>query len=116
MTYESVRGDGSDSRASSEPEEESGRPLRRHRDFATFWVAQTLCLLGDSFALIALPLPVLQATGSIARMGLLTAVGGAASVVAAVFAGAVVDRVDPRPPRSARPSSPGPRNTRARPR
>ncbi|WCH95131.1 MFS transporter [Streptomyces sp. WAC 01325] len=76
--------------------DDPARPLWRQRDFGTFWVAQTLSFLGDSFALIALPLLVLQATGSIARMGLLTAVGGAASVVAAVFAGAVVDRVDRR--------------------
>nr|WP_229871005.1 MFS transporter [Streptomyces phaeofaciens] len=61
-----------------------------------FWAAQTLSVLGDSFALIALPLLLLQATGSLAAMGLLTAVGGAASVVAAVFAGPVVDRVDRR--------------------
>ena len=72
------------------------RPLWRQRDFGIFWAAQTLSFLGDSFALIALPLLVLQATGSLARMGLLTAVGGAASVVAAVFAGVVVDRVDRR--------------------
>ncbi|MGP2442328.1 MFS transporter [Streptomyces sp. JW3] len=72
------------------------RPLWRQRDFGVFWAAQTLSVLGDSFALIALPLLVLEATGSIARMGLLTAVGGAASVLAAVFAGAVVDRVDRR--------------------
>jgi MFS family permease len=72
------------------------RPLWRQRDFGIFWAAQTLSVLGDSFALIALPLLVLQATGSVARMGLLTAVGGAAAVVAAVFAGAVVDRVDRR--------------------
>ncbi|GGY15859.1 MFS transporter [Streptomyces djakartensis] len=72
------------------------RPLWRQRDFTIFWVAQTLSVLGDSFALIALPLLVLEATGSVARMGLLTAVGGAAAVVAAVFAGAVVDRVDRR--------------------
>nr|WP_247195787.1 MFS transporter [Streptomyces sp. GESEQ-35] len=72
------------------------RPLWRRRDFGIFWAAQTLSVLGDSFALIALPLLVLQATGSLARMGLLTAVGGAAMVVAAVFAGAVVDRVDRR--------------------
>ncbi|CAM5515405.1 MFS transporter [Streptomyces aurantiogriseus] len=74
----------------------SGQPLWRQRDFGVFWVAQTLSFLGDSFALIALPLLVLEATGSVARMGLLTAVGGAASVVAAVFAGTVVDRVDRR--------------------
>ncbi|CAL9609972.1 Enterobactin exporter EntS [Streptomyces sp. enrichment culture] len=72
------------------------RPLWRQRDFGVFWTAQTLSVLGDSFALIALPLLVLEATGSLARMGLLTAVGGAASVVAAVFAGVVVDRVDRR--------------------
>ncbi|MFI8165091.1 MFS transporter [Streptomyces sp. NPDC085931] len=74
----------------------AARPLWRQRDFGMFWTAQTLSMLGDSFALIALPLLVLEATGSVARMGLLTAVGGAASVVAAVFAGAVVDRVDRR--------------------
>jgi len=75
---------------------DSKQPLWRQRDFTVFWTAQTLSVLGDSFALIALPLLVLQATGSVARMGLLTAVGGAASVVAAVFAGVVVDRVDRR--------------------
>nr|WP_244184138.1 MFS transporter [Streptomyces cellostaticus] len=68
----------------------------RQRDFSVFWAAQTLSFLGDSFALIALPLLVLQATGSLAAMGLLTGVGGAASVLAAVFAGALVDRVDRR--------------------
>ncbi|MGW2549213.1 MFS transporter [Streptomyces sp. NPDC001635] len=72
------------------------RPRRADRDFRIFWAAQTLSVLGDSFALIALPLLVLEATGSVARMGLLTAVGGAASVVAGVFAGVVVDRVDRR--------------------
>ncbi|SES40958.1 Major Facilitator Superfamily protein [Streptomyces sp. yr375] len=74
----------------------TGQPLWKQRDFSVFWAAQTLSFLGDSFALIALPLLVLQVTGSLAAMGLLTAVGGAASVVAAVFAGAVVDRVDRR--------------------
>ena len=72
------------------------QPLWRQRDFGVFWAAQTLSVLGDSFALIALPLLVLQATGSVARMGLLTAVGSAAAVLAAVFAGVVVDRVDRR--------------------
>ncbi|WP_217236783.1 MFS transporter [Streptomyces sp. AC555_RSS877] len=84
------------SRSAGPPPAKSRRPLWRQRDFGVFWVAQTLSVLGDSFALIALPLLVLQATGSLARMGLLTAVGGAASVLAAVFAGALVDRVDRR--------------------
>ncbi|MEU2432001.1 MFS transporter [Streptomyces sp. NPDC007861] len=72
------------------------RPLWRDRDFAVFWAAQTLSVVGDSFALIALPLLVLHATGSVAQMGLLTAVAGAASLVAGVFAGVVVDRLDRR--------------------
>lgn len=98
MSYEARRdkdtSGGRTSRAPSPPGE--ARPLWRQRSFAVFWAAQTLSVLGDSFALIALPLLVLEATGSLARMGLLTAVGGAAAVVAAVFAGAVVDRVDRR--------------------
>ena len=91
MAYEAQRDGGADRRTLPPV-----RPLWRQRDFAVFWAAQTLSVLGDSFALIALPLLVLEATGSVARMGLLTAVGGAAAVVAAVFAGVVVDRVDRR--------------------
>ncbi|MFD0053789.1 MFS transporter [Streptomyces sp. NPDC127168] len=91
MTHEARDAD----RAAAPPAQDT-RPLWRQRDFGVFWAAQTLSVLGDSFALIALPLLVLEATGSIARMGLLTAVGGAAAVLAAVFAGAVVDRVDRR--------------------
>ncbi|AXE89534.1 MFS transporter [Streptomyces sp. Go-475] len=100
MSYEAARR-GDEQGGGTAPDRAGGglpgaRPLWRQRDFGIFWVAQTLSVLGDSFALIALPLLVLQATGSVARMGLLTAVGGAAAVVAAVFAGAVVDRVDRR--------------------
>lgn len=84
------------SRRSAMEGQEGHQPLWRQRDFAVFWGAQTLSVLGDSFALIALPLLVLEATGSVARMGLLTAVGGGAAVLAAVFAGTVVDRVDRR--------------------
>ncbi|NEA97962.1 MFS transporter [Streptomyces sp. SID13726] len=93
MAYEAQR----DGRTGKSPSSgDPSPPLWRQRDFAVFWAAQTLSFLGDSFALIALPLLVLEATGSLARMGLLTAVGGAAAVVAAVFAGVVVDRVDRR--------------------
>lgn len=72
------------------------RPLWRDQDFGIFWAAQTLSVVGDAFALIALPLLVLRATGSVAQMGLLTAVAGAASVGAGVFAGVVVDRLNQR--------------------
>ncbi|WP_405868019.1 MULTISPECIES: MFS transporter [unclassified Streptomyces] len=92
MSYEAQK-DGSRAQDVTPP---TGQPLWRQRDFGVFWAAQTLSVLGDSFALIALPLLVLQATGSVARMGLLTAVGGAAAVAAGVFAGVLVDRVDRR--------------------
>jgi MFS family permease len=72
------------------------RPLWRDRNFGTYWVAQLLSVAGDSFAYIAVPLLVLHATGSVAQMGMLTAVAGAASVVAGVFGGVLVDRLDRR--------------------
>ncbi|MDG4839638.1 MFS transporter [Micromonospora sp. WMMD967] len=71
-------------------------PLWRDRTFGTYWVAQSLSAAGDSFAYLAVPLLVLQATGSVAQMGLLTAVAGAASVAAGVFGGVLVDRYDRR--------------------
>ncbi|MEV7969186.1 MFS transporter [Sphaerisporangium sp. NPDC088356] len=75
---------------------ESARPLWRDRDFGTFWAAQTLSVAGDSFAYIAVPLLVLHATGSVAQMGLLTGVSGAAAIGAGTFAGILVDRLDRR--------------------
>jgi MFS family permease len=91
MTEASESGTAAGEHASPEP-----RPLWRDRNFTVFWAAQTLSVVGDSFALIALPLLVLRATGSVARMGLLTGVAGASAVVAGVFAGLVVDRSDRR--------------------
>lgn len=75
---------------------EQKAPLWRDRSFGIFWGAQTLSVAGDAFAAVAVPLLVLQLTGSVARMGLLTAAAGAAAVLTAVFAGVVVDRVDRR--------------------
>ncbi|MEU8382487.1 MFS transporter [Streptosporangium sp. NPDC048865] len=75
---------------------EAPRPLWRDRSFGVFWGAQTLSVAGDSFALIAVPLLILDVTGSVAQMGLLTGVSGAASVVAGVFAGILADRFDRR--------------------
>ncbi|WP_435208809.1 MFS transporter [Micromonospora sp. bgisy143] len=71
-------------------------PLWRDRAFGTYWIAQSLSAAGDAFAYLAVPLLVLQATGSVAQMGLLTAVAGAASVTAGVFGGVLVDRYDRR--------------------
>lgn len=70
--------------------------LWRQRDFSIFWLAQTLSTAGDSFSYVAIPLLVLHATGSVTQMGLLTGLTGAASILAGIFAGVVVDRVDRR--------------------
>jgi MFS family permease len=72
------------------------RALWRDRDFGIFWLSQTLSVVGDSFALIAIPLLVLQATRSAAQMGLVTGAAGAAYVVAGLFAGVLTDRLDRR--------------------
>jgi MFS family permease len=70
--------------------------LWRNRNFNIFWVGQTFSNLGDSFALIALPLLVLQATGSVAQMGLVTGTFGISSLFTNLISGVVVDRVDRR--------------------
>jgi len=67
---------------------------RGDRGFRAFWASQILSVLGDSFTQLAVPLLVLDATGSVAKAGLLTGAMGTTAVVAGVFAGVVVDRVD----------------------
>ncbi|MGW7437047.1 MFS transporter [Streptomyces sp. NPDC054849] len=71
-------------------------PLRRNKDFNVFWLGQALSVLGGSVSLLALPLLVLDATGSIVQMGLVTVVSGATAIGTGVFAGYVVDRADRR--------------------
>ncbi len=70
--------------------------LWRDRDFNVFWLGQTLSGLGDAFALVATPLLVLRATGSLHKMGTLTALVAVAHVLSGLVSGAVVDRVDRR--------------------
>ncbi|MEU5791116.1 MFS transporter [Micromonospora purpureochromogenes] len=70
--------------------------LWRNRGFNAFWASQILSVLGDSFSHLAVPLLVLDATGSIATAGLLTGVAGTTAVVAGLFAGVVVDRMNRR--------------------
>lgn len=73
-----------------------GSSLWRNRDFNIFWFGQTLSAAGDAFALIALPLLVWQATGSVAQMGLVTGVFGISQLVMGIFAGPLVDRLNRR--------------------
>ena len=70
--------------------------LWHNRNFNIFWVGQTSSSLGDAFAFIAIPLLVLQATGSVAQMGIVTALWGIGQLLMGIFAGIVVDRVDRR--------------------
>jgi MFS family permease len=70
--------------------------LWRDRDFALFWVVQTLSVAGDSFSYVALPLLVLRVTGSVSQMGLLTGLAGVATILTGVFAGTLADRIDRR--------------------
>ncbi|MGQ4727681.1 MULTISPECIES: MFS transporter [Streptomyces] len=72
------------------------RQLRKNRAFNIFWLGQGLSLLGGSMTLLALPILILDATGSIAQMGALTAVSAAFGIGAGTFAGHIVDRMDRR--------------------
>jgi MFS family permease len=70
--------------------------LWRNRTFNIFWFGQTLSGLGDAVAMIAMPLLVLQVTGSVAQMGLVTGTFAVMQLVTGPFAGIVVDRLDRR--------------------
>ncbi|MFE7508762.1 MFS transporter [Promicromonospora sp. NPDC057488] len=71
-------------------------PLARDRNFLVFWGTQTFSVLGDSFSVIAFPLLMLEATGSLVQMGLLTAVMAAGSLLMGLVGGVIVDRFDRR--------------------
>ncbi|MDN3351336.1 MFS transporter [Actinomadura sp. DC4] len=66
------------------------------RDFAIYWLSQSVSMLGDAFATAAFPLLVLQTTGSVAQMGVTAAIGGVSMIVSGLFAGSLVDRTRPR--------------------
>ncbi|MFG2037902.1 MFS transporter [Dactylosporangium sp. NPDC048998] len=73
-----------------------GVSLWRSRDFQVFLASQTLSALGDSFSFVAIPLLVLQATGSLVQMGVVTGLVGVSSLVTGVFAGYIADRANRR--------------------
>jgi predicted MFS family arabinose efflux permease len=70
--------------------------LWRNRGFNAFWASQMLSVLGDTFTHLAVPLLVLDATGSVATAGLLTGIAGTTAVIAGIFAGVLVDRMNRR--------------------
>jgi MFS family permease len=71
-------------------------PLWKNRDFNVFWLGQSLSNLGDSLSMVAAPLLVLEATGSIRSMGALTATVGLGNLIAGLASGMLVDRRDRR--------------------
>jgi MFS family permease len=73
-----------------------GPALSRNGDFLVLWSSQALSVTGNALALVALPLLVLSATGSVTQMGVLTAASTAGWIVSGVLAGHVVDRFDRR--------------------
>lgn len=70
--------------------------LTRNRDFNIFWAGQSLSFVGDAFSIVAIPLLILQVTGSLTQMGVVTALYGVGSLVAGIAAGPIVDRFDRR--------------------
>jgi len=66
------------------------------RNFGIFWGVQALSEVGNAFSLVAVPLLVLHTTGSVAQMGLLTAVAAVGSIGTGLVGGAWADRFDRR--------------------
>jgi len=56
-----------------------------------FLAGQGLSALGDAFALLAVPLLMLEATGSLVQMGLVTATAAVGDLLASAVSGLVVD-------------------------
>lgn len=66
------------------------------RRFQVLWAGQTLSFFGDALTALAVPLLVLRATGSVAQMGLVSALAGGGQLAAGLLAGHIVDRFDRR--------------------
>lgn len=72
------------------------RSLSANRDFRVFWLGQATSTAGDAFAFVAMPLLVLQMTGSVAQMGYVTALACAGQIVMSLFSGLIIDRAHRR--------------------
>ncbi|MES4891876.1 MFS transporter [Streptomyces sp. NPDC096012] len=91
MTRPPLAGDGTGA-------PDTGRPpsLWRNRDFNLVWAGQCLSDLGGAMTDLAVPLLVLQQTGSPARAGLVGTTGLAVTMVCRLPAGVLADRFDRR--------------------
>jgi MFS family permease len=70
--------------------------LKADANFRRFWLGQAVSTTGDAFALVAMPLLVLETTGSVAHMGGVTACGCAGQIAMSLAAGVIVDRAHRR--------------------
>jgi MFS family permease len=70
--------------------------LLRNKAFLVFTLGNAVSLLGTAMATIAMPLLVLQVTGSVQQMGVITTLMTMGCLLAAVISGAIVDRFDRR--------------------
>ncbi|MGA2447528.1 MAG: MFS transporter [Polyangiaceae bacterium] len=70
----------------------SASSLSADRNFRLFWLGQAVSTTGDAFAFVAMPLLVLEVTGSVTQMGSVTAVTCAGQIAMSVVAGLIVDR------------------------
>ncbi len=66
------------------------------RNFRLLWIGESVSLLGDQFALIALPWLVLQLTDNALALGLVMALSSIPRAVFMLIGGAFVDRFSPR--------------------
>lgn len=86
--------------SSSASPEEPGRPsfarLIRGRDFRLLWGGEAVSVIGDQFALIALPWLVVRLTGSSLAVGAVLAAAALPRAVLMLVGGAVTDRYSPR--------------------
>jgi MFS family permease len=69
-------------------------PLWQNRSFLIYWAGRSLSFLGDAFVIVALPLLVLQATGSVIQMGLVTGTSTTGLILSSFLSGIIVDRFD----------------------
>ena len=71
-------------------------PLLADPSFLRYWAGQSISAFGDAFAYVAYPLLVLDATGSVAAMGGVSAAFALTQVLSGLVAGPLVDRSDRR--------------------
>src|SRR3954454_8426134 len=70
------------------------RSLEMNRDFAKFWIGQSISNLGNSVTMFAVPLLIYKLTGSALNLGLASAATMLPYLLFGLVIGAWVDRVD----------------------